>query len=42
VTGILIDANMKQLENDKENLEHFVGKGECNITAASEAPITIK
>jgi hypothetical protein len=36
------DTNMKQLENSKETHQVFLGSVDCNISAASGAPITIR
>jgi hypothetical protein len=33
---------MKQLENNKETGNDFIGNIDCNISAASGAPITVK
>jgi hypothetical protein len=39
---MVTDTNMKQLENNKETHEVFVGGIDCNISVTSGAPITIK
>jgi hypothetical protein len=38
---VVTGASMKQLENSKETHYAFVGDTDCNISAASGAPIAI-